>query len=60
MKNTLSGHELFCTKGSEKILNDPEVCNGGNEETVRDPEVGNDHKGSEETLRFDFTALKKP
>lgn len=59
MKNTLNGHE-FCTEGSEKILNDPEVCNGGNEETVRDPEVGNDYKDSEETLRFDFTALKKP
>lgn len=59
MKNTLNCHE-FCTEGSEKILNDPEVCNGGNEETVRDPEVGNDRKGSEKTLRFDFTALKKP
>lgn len=58
MKNILSGYE-FCIKGSEKILNDFEVCNGGNEEIVRDFEVGNDYKGSEEILRFDFIVLKK-
>lgn len=59
MKNILSGYELFCIKVSEKILNDFEVCNGGNEEIVRDFEVGNDYKGSEEILRFDFIVLKK-